>query len=480
MRNAASLYGCDALVLDRHLTTTGMTILAKNSDRPVDDCQPLVYHPRTEREETSALGLEYVEIPQAKVTYATLGSGPYWCYGYEVGVNEHGVAAGNVAVYTKEAKEAARAFPSKGVRLGLLGMDLVRLGLERGESALEALRVMTALLEEYGQFGSGLPQVSHQDGSYDNSYIVADGREAYVLETAGREWAAKKVSRLAAISNEPTIRSEYDLSSAGLRKSALRRGWWQEGKGGRRGFDFARSYIDFERPLQFSHLRYRRAIQLLERRSKVSPRYLARVMRDHYEDSFIEGPCFNAALPDFLTLCMHSSPAGFTWGNTAASAIILLPDSKDRLPIMLWSPLTPCTGCYLPFFVDGGAPPPVVSRAGTAGRFVKGATDCPRDRYSPDSYWWAFRELLETVKFDELGSAFEERQPKVRRAFDTMETDSMRRARGVERRAAGLIRAGRSAEARDILKEFETRSVESVLKEVRRLNGSFTAVDRSA
>ncbi len=395
-------------------------------------------------------------------------------------LNEHSVAAGNVAVYTKDAKEAAGSFSSGRVPLGLLGMDLVRLGLERGRSALEAVRVMTDLLEEYGQFGSGLPKVSHEDGSYDNSYIVADGREAYVLETAGREWAAKRVSGIAAISNEPTIRSDYDLSSTSLVKSAVRRGWWQEGKDEAREFDFAQSYIDFGRPLQFSHLRYRRAMQLLERRSRVSPSYVARVMRDHYEDSFIGGPCFNAALPDFLTLCMHSSPAGFTWGNTAASAIVLLPDSKDRLPMMLWSPLTPCTGCYLPFFVDGGGPPTVVSRAGRAGRFVRSATDSPSDAFSPDSYWWAFRELLNKVKRDEFGSAFEERQPKVRRAFDVIERDAMRRARGVERRAARLIRAGRDGEAKEALRAFEARNVERALTEAIRLSESFAAVDRLA
>lgn len=30
-----------------------------------------------------------------------------------------------------------------------------------------------------------------------------------------------------------------------------------------------------------------------------------RILRDHYEGTFLGGPYFNAALPDFLTLCMH-------------------------------------------------------------------------------------------------------------------------------------------------------------------------------
>lgn len=76
---------------------------------------------------------------------------------------------------------------------------------------------------------------------------------------------------------------------------------------------------------------------------------MKRILRDHYEDTFLEGPYFNPALPDFLTLCMHSSPACFTWGNTASSAIFVLPQSEDHLPMLWWNPVTPCTGLYVPF-----------------------------------------------------------------------------------------------------------------------------------
>jgi len=205
--------GCDTLVALHAATADGSVILAKNSDRPAEESQPLFQAPRMNHSKSAVLKCQYLEIPQVGETCGVIGSRPHWLWGFEHGVNDCGVAIGNEAVFTKET------LPEKG----LLGMDLVRLGLERGRTAHQALEVITVLLETYGQGGAAQEHVSMM---YDNSFLIADSEEAYILEAAGRQYAWKKVTTSASISNHLSLADDWDGLSAQAEGYAASSGWW--------------------------------------------------------------------------------------------------------------------------------------------------------------------------------------------------------------------------------------------------------------
>src|SRR3954468_18450685 len=117
-------------------------LFGKNSDRHPSEEQVVESYPA--RAAHGELRTQYLSIPDAGA-YAFVGSRPTWRWGVEHGVNEHRVAIGNEKIFTTTRP---RDLPP-----ALLGMDLVRLGLERARSAVEAVDVMTELLERYGQGG---------------------------------------------------------------------------------------------------------------------------------------------------------------------------------------------------------------------------------------------------------------------------------------------------------------------------------------
>ena len=95
-----------------------------------------------------------------------------------MGVNEHGVVIGNEAVWSKEPYE----------KTGLLGMDLMRIALERARTAYQAMKIIIEHIEKYGQGGPCFEDVKVY---YHNSFLIADFEETWVLETAGKYWVAK-------------------------------------------------------------------------------------------------------------------------------------------------------------------------------------------------------------------------------------------------------------------------------------------------
>lgn len=245
---------CDTFVVLPSATKDKQMIFGKNSDRPAGEVQDVIFVPRTKIEGLQQVidhccgywclcvltilfskQCTYIKIdaPKNGETYAVALSKPAWMWGAEMGANEHGVVIGNEAVWTKLLD--SNEVPSNQ----LIGMDLLRLGLERATNATEALEVITTLLAKYGQDGScsnSLPNFM-----YHNSFLIVDPREAWVLETAGRDWVAQKVTgAYRNISNVLSIGADFDRSSDTLKETAKNKGLWTEGE----EFNFAKIFSD--------------------------------------------------------------------------------------------------------------------------------------------------------------------------------------------------------------------------------------------
>lgn len=182
---------CDTMVT---LTDDGL-LFAKNSDRDANEAQLLRWYPAAEHGPGTSVACTWSTVPQVERTHGVLLSQPWWMWGAEMGANDAGVVIGNEAVFTRAVGDRS------GV---LLGMDLLRLALERAATAKDAVEVLVRLLETHGQGGQA--SYEHPRFRYDNSFLVADPTGAYVLETAGRHWAVEEVEgRGRSISNGLTI-----------------------------------------------------------------------------------------------------------------------------------------------------------------------------------------------------------------------------------------------------------------------------------
>ena len=182
---------------------------AKNSDREPGEPQFLQYSSDPARDFREQPWLE-ARAKYAQKSYRTLAaifdefanpydaliSRPSWMWGAEMGINERGLSIGNEAGFSRQ----------KVPRDGLLGMDILRLALHNAANAREARDFITRVLEHHAQGGDG-----GYNGVllYNNSFLLRDRTEAFVLESSGAHWASRQVDR-ASISNAYSLREQCD------------------------------------------------------------------------------------------------------------------------------------------------------------------------------------------------------------------------------------------------------------------------------
>jgi secernin len=323
---------CDTLIAARQVTEHGKAIFAKNSDRPPNESQYIACFPASRHESNSRLKCTYIDIPQTERTNAVLLSMPFWMWGAEMGVNEHGLVIGNEAVFSKIP-------PNK--KPALLGMDMLRVALERTSTAGQALQLIIHLLEEFGQGGNC---VHEGESYYHNSFIIADANDAWVLETVDKEWAARKIKDIYSISNCITLQGQFDLASEGLIATAAEKGWTKStGQ-----FDFAKDYSD-SIYTNFGRGRIRRATtfsKLEEKTGSFSVQSAMNILRAHQSD-----PQTGISSVD---VCMHAGWGPIRISQSTASMVALLDDTHPV--IFATGTSAPCTSIFKPFWIDASLP----------------------------------------------------------------------------------------------------------------------------
>ncbi|MBX3269514.1 MAG: C69 family dipeptidase [Sandaracinaceae bacterium] len=315
---------CDTLVALGAASGDGATLFAKNSDRHPNEAQAVERVAADEHPAGARVRCTYLEIPQARRTHAAILCRPFWLWGAEMGVNARGVAIGNEAVFTRRVLRRGEA---------LLGMDLVRLGLERAASADEALEVITSLLEAHGQGGE-----AGYDGSlrYDNAFLIADASSAWALETSGRAWVAERVRATRSISNALTIGRAGDRSG-GLAPGA----------------DFAADESDrlFTRFAAGRPRQARSACFLREMQGTLRPAMLMAFLRSHAEPPERFDPARGLTGAD---VCMHAGFGPVRISHTTGSLVARLGPEGPRVWVTATS--TPCTAIFKPVAFEGPWP----------------------------------------------------------------------------------------------------------------------------
>ena len=424
-------------------SSTGNILYAKNSDRPLNEAQPLVYFPPADHAPGEMVQTSFIKVPQVPHTYGVIGSKLDTFFGCEHGINEWGLVIGNEQVTGREIPER---------RWGLIGMDILRLTLERCRTAEEAIDCVVDLLETYGTGGDPTVRIPY----FNTNLIIADPSEAFIFESHQRDWVARKVETTGAIGNCYSIQS-YDRISKNAVTNAVENGWWAEGK----PFNPARAWSpdDHKWDEDEGFVRFGRITELMNRHDKYTVRMMMQNLRDHYEDVPALQTIFSPAVPKIGTVCCH--PGGLDGCITSASMVAeLREDAPKELRFTAWTSMAPpCCSIFRPIY-NTGKLPPAMSGAG--------------NMYDPSENWWTFIELERY-----LSLCFEEQAPKVKADFAALEKEFIEEAAYIEKTYSGDAAVLDEFSARAVKQSYDmARShIERIKSELRTIDIDRLALD---
>lgn len=429
-QKVTQMRSCTTMVALGPATENGATIFGKNSDRAINEAQPLCFYPAQDHPNNATVTCTYIKIPQVSHTYACIGSRPYLFYGFEHGVNEHGVMIGNEAVSGRELPER---------RWGLIGMDILRLALERADTAANAVEVMGWLLETYGTGGDPAYRIP----SFNANYIVADAKEAYIFESCQRYWAAKKVSDIGYISNCYSIEEDYTAIGKNVAKEVIEKGWAGSGEKINIAKSFTRDDCLFGEAE--GYLRYTRLIKLMRNRGLFTPKMMMNNLRDHYDGEEYGKLLYSPASAKLPCICSH--PGGVSGCASAASAVsVLKSNAPQPFRFTYWGSMSPpCCSIFRPYFNINWLPEDLQHAHAL---------------YDDKDQWWIFTELERYIALN-----YEKFAPAVIQRFQKLEDDFIEEAALLEKTFDGDVNKLKAFSARANTESLSL--AKSCLKEIK-------------
>ena len=255
-------------------------------------------------------------LPQARQTFSVFGLQTAGQWGFDYGVNEHRVAIG-VTDWQSRLNSKSEV---------LHGPDFVRLALERSHGAFHAVEILADLLEHCMQGDS--------TGCNDQIYLVADPKEAFVLETSGRYWALLECGHTRVVTDTAMIHQDWHRLAPGLATHVIEKGWWQD-DGSK--IDFVRCLGERSEQSVNAQKRWGRAsLALAQQQGAIDLHFLRRMLGDHFAQN--------------RNLLPNPKEA------TLASSFLIDLDKTDQ-PMLAWVAFgTPSVALHFPLCLVGELP----------------------------------------------------------------------------------------------------------------------------
>lgn len=374
---------CDTMVVMGDVTSDGSIIFGKNSDREPNEPLSIRYIPSSENNNCKKVQLTYIEIDDIENKNSCILFSPGNMYGAEMGFNCHGLIIGNEALFTR--------IPS--YNNSLTGMDLVRLVLERCSNSFDGKNLIIYLLNKYGQGGNcGFNHKFY----YHNSFLLVDSNEGWIIETIGKDYAAKRIRNgIYTISNKISFGniSTFDEYSMNLIDQAILNGWCKSIQ----DFHFEKCYSSFTYyPKELYNGFIKTYFSSSKKRQLTSFNFIQNkygyfnikdmfhLLRHHHHHQ--QNP-----LNGFINndICMHASFGPIKINQTTGSLVSIIPKDKNKLSThFITCSSNPCLSIFKPIWLNSNDHPPY---------FIINDYNYFSLNYSSNHIWWKYEIINRNI-----------------------------------------------------------------------------------